>query len=238
LVTDQAPTGTVFVKTVRPAAHAAAEAEALRAFGSDRAARVIDVCSERGELALELIEPGSTLAAIADEDAALHVVADLFASEWPRPPLTTALAPFDEFACALLNGGAECARACRVLSELLDDGAEPAILHGDLHYGNILSSRRAGYLLIDPKGVIGDPAFDIGYLVSRPAPSAADALSVARAIERRLSFLPDALGLDPRRVAAYAYVAAAMSMAWSIEDNDVSATHAFADVMRMLKHRS
>src|SRR5206468_1252490 len=113
---------------------------------------------------------------------------------------TTALAPFDDFARALLNGGAEYARACGILSELLDDDVAPAVLHGDLHYGNIVSSRRAGYLLVDPKGVIGDPAFDVGYLVSRPAPSAVDALPLARAIERRLSFLPDALGLDRRRV--------------------------------------
>ena len=94
------------------------------------------------------------------------------------------------------------------------------LLHGDLHYGNILSSDRAGYLLIDPKGVIGEPAFDIGYLVSRPMPSARDHLPLSRAIARRLGVLPEALDLDRRRVAAYAYVAAALSLAWAIEDND------------------
>jgi streptomycin 6-kinase len=94
------------------------------------------------------------------------------------------------------------------------------LLHGDLHYDNVLSSSRAGYLLIDPKGVSGDPAFDVGYLVSRPAPTARDSLPLAEAIGRRLSFLPDALGVDRRRTRAFAYVAAALSAAWAREDED------------------
>jgi streptomycin 6-kinase len=56
--------------------------------------------------------------------------------------------------------------------------------------------------------------------VSRPGPAARDHLPLSRAIDRRLGFLPDALHLDPRRVAAYAYVAAALSLAWAIEDGD------------------
>jgi streptomycin 6-kinase len=227
----------VFVKAVRPASHTAAVAEALRAFGSDRAARVRHVDADRGELVLELIEPGATLAASADEHGALRVAAGLFARGWPEPPATTALASFPDFAQALLNGDSPRARAAGLLRELLDDGAPPAVLHGDLHYGNILSSNRAGYLLIDPKGVIGDPAFDIGYLVSRPAPSPLDHLPLARAIDRRLSVLPDALRLDRRRVAAYSYIAAALSEAWAIEDDDAHAAGMFAEVRRILETR-
>lgn len=227
----------VFVKVVRPGENVAAEAETLRAFGSDRAARVIDVRQERGELVLERVEPGATLATTADEDTALGVIADLFSRGWPTPSETTALAPFEQYAGALLNGSAESARASGVLSELLDDSAERTVLHGDLHYGNILSSCRAGYVLIDPKGVVGEPAFDIGYLVSRYAPSAVNAVPLLRAIERRLAFLPDALGLDARRVAAYAYVAAVLSMMWAVEDGEAHATRAFAEVARLLEHR-
>lgn len=34
------------------------------------------------------------------------------------------------------------------------------MLHGDLHFGNILSSRREPWLVIDPKGWLGTAAFD------------------------------------------------------------------------------
>jgi streptomycin 6-kinase len=53
-------------------------------------------------------------------------------------------------------------------------------------------------------------------------PMARDRLQLADVIDRRLEFLPNALGLDPQRVAAFAYVAAALSTAWAREDNDAS----------------
>lgn len=35
------------------------------------------------------------------------------------------------------------------------------LLHGDFHHDNILLGSRGDYMIIDPKGVIGDPVFDI-----------------------------------------------------------------------------
>jgi streptomycin 6-kinase len=219
-----------FVKRVRNERELQAEAEALRAFGVDRAAAVHEVRVETLELVLERVHPGEPLASIATEDEALQVVARLFQSGWPALPPAPVAEPLTTFAAALrsstrvgsLGAGAQPAfrRAADVLRELLEDERDRTLLHGDLHYGNILSSRRAGYLLIDPKGAIGEPAFDIGYLVSRPMPAARDHLPLSRAISRRLTFLPEALQLDPHRVAAYAYVAAALSLVWAIEDGD------------------
>jgi len=211
----------LYAKIARGPRELDAEAEALRAFGAARAVAIHEVRAGTNELVLERVTPGETLASIATEDEALRVVAGLFAAGWPAvPPLSVAL-PLRTFASALDQHPRTFGRAAGLLEELLlQNEREPRLLHGDLHYDNILSSDRAGYLLIDPKGAIGEPAFDIGYLVSRPMPSARDHLPLSRAINRRLGFLPDALHLDRRRVAAYAYVAAALSLAWAIEDND------------------
>jgi streptomycin 6-kinase len=210
-----------FVKHARSGAELEAQAEALRAFGVERAVAVHDVRAGTNELVLERVTPGETLASIATEDEAIRVVADLFKTGWPAVPPSPAAEPLETFARSLGAGQQRAfRRAADLLRELLQDAREPHLLHGDLHYDNVLSSDRAGYLLIDPKGAIGEPAFDIGYLVSRPMPAARDHLPLSRAIARRLAFLPDALHLDRDRVAAYAYVAAALSLAWAIEDND------------------
>jgi len=218
-----------FTKRARSSRELEAEAETLRAFGADRAVAVRDVRLDTSELVLERVHPGEPLASIATEDEAIRVVAGLFDAGWSEVPPSPAAPPLHEFARALdpstrvrspgAGLQATARRAWDLLRELLQD-APRVLLHGDLHYGNILSSDRAGYLLIDPKGVIGEPSFDIGYLVSRPIPSARDHLPLSRAIGRRLAVLPDALHLDPHRTAAYAYVAAALSLAWAIEDND------------------
>ena len=182
---------------------------------------------------LERVEPGETLASTATEDEALQVVARLF-PPWPEVPADVAATPLADFASGLEQAGL--ARAAALFSELLSDDVRPVLLHGDLHYDNILTSDRAGHLLIDPKGFIGDPAFDVGYLVSRPMPSARDRLPLAQAIDRRLAVLPDAIGLDRKRVTAFAYVAAALSAAWAREDRD-PAVDRFLESMRILEGR-
>ena len=202
--------------------------------------RVIDVRRDERTALLERVEPGATLASTASEDEAMQVVAQLFAPRlrsgqaagWPEIPADAVATPIGEFASALDRGGL--ARAGVLFSELLADSSPPVLLHGDLHYDNILTSDRAGHLLIDPKGFTGDPAFDIGYLVSRPMPAARDRLPLSQAIDRRLAFLPGATGLDATRVTAFAYVAAALSVAWAREDRDPAADR-FVESMRVLE---
>lgn len=226
-----------FVKRVRDARDLQAQAETLRAFGSHRAVDVLDV--RPGELVLERLRPGVPLAAQATEDEAMQAVAGLLTDGgWPAPLESTRAEPLALFARALGAPDPRLARAAAILRELVAAADVVALLHGDLHYGNVLSSDRArgGFLLIDAKGAIGDPAFDVGYLVGRPMPAARDGLPLARAIERRLAFLPGALGLDRTRVAAFAYVTAALSLAWAIEDGDVS-QEAFAAAVDLLASR-
>jgi len=155
------------------------QVDALRAFGEHRAVRVLDVSLDDRAVLLERVTPGTTLAASATEDEAMPVVARLFATGWPAVPATSAAIALEDFLPALAPS--PFTRALSIFSELLGDAPAPVLLHGDLHYENILQSDRAGHLLIDPKGFIGDPAFDIGYLVSRALPSARDALPLTPA---------------------------------------------------------
>jgi len=211
-----------------------AQVEALRAFGEHRGVKVLDVRLDERTVLLERVTPGTLLASTAIEDEAMRVVSGLFSVGWPAVPANSVATPLAEVASALDRP--EFARARAIFSEILADSAHSVLLHGDLHYDNILVSDRAGHLLIDPKGFIGDPAFDIGYLVSRPMPSARDALPLAEVIDRRLAFLPDATGLDAQRVASFAYVAAALSVAWAREDRD-PAVDEFLESMRVLERR-
>jgi len=226
-----------FVKTVRGRRELQAQALTLRAFGADRAAMVIDVRVDAGELVLERVTPGVPLALMATEENAMGVVSALLAGGWPDAAEATTVEPLAVFARALDAPDARLARARALLRELAADACDVALLHGDLHYGNVLASDRAGWLLVDPAGVVGPPAFDAGYLVSRPMPVARGNLSLARAIDRRLAFLPDALGVDRQRVGAYAYIAASLSFAWAVEDADQSRA-AFAAAMDILEART
>ena len=43
---------------------------------------------------------------------------------------------------------------------------ERVILHGDLHHENILRDSDGRYIIIDPKGIVGDPVYDISRFIA------------------------------------------------------------------------
>jgi streptomycin 6-kinase len=82
------------------------------------------------------------------------------------------------------------------------------LLHGDFHPGNVLAAQREPWLFIDPKPLVGEPAYDLAqwlYNRSRFAIQSDDPVAVLRQqIDR---FAAD-LGLDPARIAGWAFVKA------------------------------
>jgi len=55
-----------------------------------------------------------------------------------------------------------------IARSLINNQQDIAILHGDLHHGNVLYSSDKGWLAIDPKGLIGDRAFDYVNILCNP----------------------------------------------------------------------
>ena len=52
-----------------------------------------------------------------------------------------------------------------MLKDLCQTYSRNVLLHGDLHHENILKNENGGYTVIDPKGVIGDPVFDLSRFI-------------------------------------------------------------------------
>jgi streptomycin 6-kinase len=59
------------------------------------------------------------------------------------------------------------ARVERSVKEFFVENHRPVLMHGDFHHFNILSSER-GWLIIDPKGVIGPACYEVGPLLINP----------------------------------------------------------------------
>ena len=57
-----------------------------------------------------------------------------------------------------------------IADRLLSDQSHIQLLHGDIHHENILHGKR-DWLVIDPKGLIGDPMYDTAKYVLQPAGS-------------------------------------------------------------------
>jgi streptomycin 6-kinase len=108
------------------------------------------------------------------------------------------------------------ARCSEVAQKLLNSSQQNILLHGDLHHENVLASPR-GWLAIDPKGLFGDPVYDVANLFCNPLQDAATVLQPERM--RWLARLcSERLGMTEQRVLQFAYAHAGLSISWEIND--------------------
>lgn len=209
----------------------ACEPVALRLFNGRGSVRLIEAEPERGALLLERLRPGAALETIADDEAATTAAALVMRELRVAAPPDSPLPTVETWSRGLsrlrerFNGATGplseqlVERAERLFAELFASSASPLVLHGDLHHGNILSATRLPWLAIDPKGVIGEPAYETGALLRNPLPGLLHRPNLARVLARRVDQLAEILELDTERIAGWAIYQAVLSAAWSIEDH-------------------
>ena len=103
-----------------------------------------------------------------------------------------------------------------------DPSSAGVIVHGDLHYGNVLAADRVGepgsWLVIDPKPMSGDPHYEPAPMLwNRWDELLAERGGVRAGLRRRLHALVDAAGLDEERARAWAVWRMVVDAYWTIE---------------------
>ncbi|MGA5820571.1 aminoglycoside phosphotransferase family protein [Kitasatospora sp. NPDC094028] len=88
------------------------------------------------------------------------------------------------------------------------------LVHGDLHARNILRADREPWLAVDPKGHVGDPAYDAGTLLKSRALTLIGANDPRRAVRRILDVFAEAAELDRERVRRWAQLHAVQAAFW------------------------
>ena len=218
------------------------EMAALRAFDGRGAARLFESDAARGALLLERLEPGTQLVPLREEDdaAATEAAASVMRKLWRAAPETHGFPTAADWGlgfarCRAHFGGTTGPFPRRLFdeaeslyAELLASSAAPVLLHGDLHHGNVLAAAREPWLAIDPKGLTGEPAYEVGALLRNPLPQLLKWPEPVRVTERRIAQLSDELGLERARVRGWGLAQAALSAWWSIEDEGEPGEFGFA----------
>ncbi|HEX8499679.1 MAG TPA: aminoglycoside phosphotransferase family protein [Pyrinomonadaceae bacterium] len=218
------------------------EIETLLVYRGRGAARLLDSDAARGALLLERLEPGTPLAALCEEDdaaatsAAAAVMRRLRRAAPQSHFFPTAADWGLGFARCRAHFGGGCGpfpsklfeEAESLYAELVASSAAPVLLHADLHHDNILAAAREPWLAIDPQGVVGEPAFEVGALLRNPLPQLLKWPHPARVTERRIAQLSEELGLERERVRGWGLAQAVLSAWWSIEDEGELGEFGFA----------
>ncbi|HEY7075854.1 MAG TPA: aminoglycoside phosphotransferase family protein [Solirubrobacteraceae bacterium] len=220
------PAGDAVLKINFPDEESEREADALAHWDGDGAVRLLGRDPQRRALLVERCRPGTQLWGI-EEEAANHAAAATLRRLWRPPPpdrrFRTLTDAAREWAASLParweRHGRPCdkrliERAVAFLAEAAD--GESAVLHQDLHGGNILQAER-GWLAIDPKPLTGEPAFDLASLLRDRRPEASGGR-----IRRRLDLLTAETGVDRERAREWGI---AHALAWGLEPDRVHPLH-------------
>lgn len=109
-------------------------------------------------------------------------------------------------------------RARDLRDQLLASSGSDMLLHGDLHHDNILQNGKT-WRAIDPKGIIGDPAYEVAAFVHNPIPELLTQDNAIPIIQKRISIFAEILNLPIDRIASWSFVQGVLAWAWALEDN-------------------
>jgi len=111
-------------------------------------------------------------------------------------------------------------QAHRLLRDFATDPATDSVLiHSDLHFANVLAADREPWLVIDPKPLSGDPAYEVAPLLWNRWGEAMRAESPRNALLNRLYTVVDVAGLDEDRVRDWIVVREVCNVLWTYEDH-------------------
>lgn len=109
-------------------------------------------------------------------------------------------------------------RVERAVQDFFGENHKPVLMHGDFHHFNILSSER-GWLIIDPKGVIGPAGYEVGPFLMNPWGDLTGGTDYRGITRRRIDILHERLGFERERIREWGVAHAVLSAWWGIEDN-------------------
>jgi streptomycin 6-kinase len=207
------------------------EIEALRVFDGRGCVRLLKSDPEQGALLLERLVPGAPLSDIPDNERSISIAIQVMKQLWRPTPDVQTFPTVEDWATGFQRLRSEFDGGCgpfppqlveaaeTLFGELLISSPTPMLLHGDLHHGNILSAERQPWLALDPKGLIGEPAYEVGALLRNPLPQLLEEINPREILSQRIDRFVEICGFDRQRLIGWGLAQAVLSGWWSYEDH-------------------
>ncbi len=209
------------------------ELGALKFYNGAGAIKVLEADLENGVMLLEKAEPGDRVRDITPERKKVSITASVLKKLHKPVPKKLAFSfpdilewgkAFDRYKKKFsnLNGPVPqwmLGKAEEIFKGYPKENKEQVLLHGDLHSDNILSSER-GWLIIDPKGVIGEREFELGAYLRNPIYDYPKGSDYKELTTRRIIQFAEELDFDRERILNWAFAGAVISILWFLEDEN------------------
>ncbi len=212
----------------------AKEKNALEYYNGNGCVRLRAYNEHHAALLLEAVKPGTPLKSFFPNhdlqavEIAVHVMKQLHArpivnAKDSFPSMSEWLTLFDNLKIpGQLKEHVKRARA--IAQKLRASQKNEYLLHGDLHHENILHGPDTIWKAIDPKGVIGEQAYEVGAFLHNPA-GLLQQSNAKEIIALRLDAFSTLLKIDRQRLVQASYVKVILSACWFVQDSSVSGWH-------------
>jgi len=202
------------------------EALALRTWSHDDVVEVFEDDPETSTLLLERLEP-RTLDDLPDHVEATRILAGLLVrlSAVPAPPGIRTLA---DIASAMVDEAPgliprladpdEQRLVRRFVAQVTELLPEPGdrLLHWDLHYYNVMAAQRQPWLVIDPKPLAGDPAFEVFPVLWNRWDDLVATGELPQAIRDRFDLMLEVTGIDRDRALGWTAGRILQNVLWDL----------------------
>lgn len=217
----------VVLKVAKPGSDEAHAYAVLRRFAGRGAVALLE--HQDTAVLMERAMPGTALTELVlagRDDEATEIVCDVAAVLHNADPADAEFIPVDDFVDALTRHRSAAGspvppawldRAQKLFVALLHTQGQRRLLHGDLHHDNVVYDHARGWLAIDPKGYVGEAAYEFGALLRNPTDDPTR-FAARRIIERRIAIISERTHIDAQRLTAWAFAQAVLSAVWDIED--------------------
>jgi streptomycin 6-kinase len=186
--------------------------------------------AENGVILEECIQPGSTLRSEASLDRRLSVFVSLYQHLHIPPAKAEGYPTYQDWVSritAYMSSRQDCKefysnmkKAKDICSSVSNLYTQQMLLHGDFHHDNILLGSDGKYIIIDPKGVIGDPVFDVPRFILNEFDEQITNETYQK-INHIICVLGKSLSIPIDILKKCLYVETLMAMCWDIQDGAI-----------------
>ncbi|MCU6707293.1 aminoglycoside phosphotransferase family protein [Paenibacillus sp. J5C_2022] len=201
---------------------------ALQEYEGSRYCKALEGDFEHGVILLQYVSPGTPLRGEPSLERRLEVFCSLY-RDMHREPARVDIYPTYSGWVSKITGYmstrqdcpdlyAHMMRANDICKSLSETYNRNMLLHGDLHHDNILLGVDGEYRIIDPKGVVGDPLFDIPRFILNEFED-----DITPGLEEKINAIIEKLAselkLPDEAIRKCLYVETSMAVCWNIESD-------------------
>lgn len=222
--------GNTILKIGKPCREVLTEFSTLLEYKERRFCKVFDSDIENGVILEELIIPGIQLRDEKVLDKRLSIFSSLYkqlhiesANPELYPTYTDWVTRITEFMSKREDYKelyAYMKKAKDICISLNSKHTKKMLLHGDLHHDNILLSNNGEYRIIDPKGVIGDPIFDVPRFILNEQDDDKSSDENYLHTCKIIDYFEDSLNIPNKTLKQCFFIEMAMANCWNVESGE------------------